>query len=79
MGLPDWKDVVVTRTSRTSAATAPEVKSKSKQVIDKGPASSVELQDEDDSHEKEAALASPIKGSESQKMNKVLRFSLSLI
>ena len=72
-------NVIVTRTSRTSAATAPEVKSKSKQVIDKGPASSIEMQDKDDSHEEEAALASPIKGSESRKMNKVLHFSLSLI
>lgn len=31
----------------------------------------MEMQDKDDSHEEEAALASPVKGSESQKMSKV--------
>jgi hypothetical protein len=33
--------------------------------------------DEDDSHEEEAALASPVKGSESRKMSKVFYHILS--
>ena len=60
-------NVVVTR---TSVAAAPKLKSKSKQVpVDDEPV--VEMEDEDYSCEQEAALASPIKGSESRKMNKV--------
>jgi hypothetical protein len=38
----------------------------------------IEMQDEDDSHEEEAALASPLKGSESRKINKVFYFLLFL-
>lgn len=57
----------------TSATPAPPKKSKSKRAlvseapVDHGPA---ELQ-EDDSYEEEAALASPVRGSDSRKMNKV--------
>ena len=34
---------------------------------------------EDDSYEEEAALASPVRGSESRKMSKVLHYILFLI
>ena len=48
------------------------MKSKSKQLKqvfdakDNGPASAIEMQDEDNSHEEEMALASPMRGSKSQ-------------
>ena len=61
-------NIVVTHIS----APTTKVKPKSKHVeasMDNAPV--VEMQDEDDSHEEEAALASPLKGSESRKMNKV--------
>jgi hypothetical protein len=59
--------------ARTSAAPAPKAKFKLKHedLVKDEP---IELQDEDDSHEEEAALASPVKGSESRKMSKVCIF-----
>jgi hypothetical protein len=69
--------------TRTSAAADSKVKSKSKNVLDSkdnGPEAAIEMQEEDDSHEEAAALASPVKGSESRKMSKVSHYYiLSLI
>jgi hypothetical protein len=58
--------------TRTTAAPAPKAK-KSKEA---DPA--IEMQDDDNLQEEEAALASPIKGSESRKISKALVFHLIL-
>lgn len=68
-------DVIVTR---TSAVAAPKVKSKSKQVLNSEVPLDDGMHEEDDSQEQEAALASPMKGSESRKLNKVC-YILSLM
>jgi hypothetical protein len=57
------------------SAPAPDAKAKKSKKDDPEPA--MGLQDEDDSQEEEAALASPLKGSESRKMNKVSRHIFS--
>ena len=75
-------NVVVTH---TSVATAPNVKSKSKQLKqvfdakDNGSASAIEMQDEDNFHEEEMALASPMRGSGARNLSKVIRYILFLI
>lgn len=72
-------NIIVTH---TSAALAPKAKPKSKALkseafVDNEPV--IEMQDEDGLQEEEAALASPLKGSESRKMSKVLCFLPSLV
>jgi hypothetical protein len=54
---------------RTTSSNSIAISNASKQA--KPQTAKMELEDEDESHEEEAALASPIKGSESRKINNV--------
>jgi hypothetical protein len=63
--------------TRTSAAPATKAKPKSKALKPEASVDNehvLEMQDEDGSQEEEAALASPLKGSEYRKMSKVFFF-----